>query len=90
MLKFTALLLACVQGTVMRTYSLKSSILEERNQKLSQSLATAFNMAPPKLMPQNPKASNGECPVGPNIKKLTLVETGGAFMDGCYMNTTRR
>ena len=45
-------------------------------------------MAPPKLMNDKlPNAGNGACP-SPG-QSLTSAGTGGAFLDGCYMNTTR-
>ena len=44
----------------------------------------------PKLMNQSgiPEAANGRCPAP--AKNLTYVQTGGAFHDGCYINTTRK
>ena len=43
-------------------------------------------MAPPKLMNKTGlKESSDACPG----TKLSFKETGGAFLDGCYMNTTR-
>ena len=46
-------------------------------------------MAPPKLMATKPLpgAGKGACPDG--ATSLTYVKSGGAFLDGCYMNTTR-
>lgn len=63
--------------------------LEDRETKLSQSFATAFNMAPPKLMTTGtlPAAGKNSCPAPGSM--LTRAATGGAFLDGCYMNTTR-
>jgi len=45
-------------------------------------------MAPPKLMKTKPLpgATNGECP-SPGV--TLKYEDGKAFLDGCYMNTTR-
>ena len=75
-----------------KTYlnAMKSFELESRDHKLSQSFATAFQMAPPKLMTAGglPVADNDECPSP--AKKLTHVGSGGAFLDGCYMNTSRK
>ena len=87
LLKVTAALVACAQSAMTTTH--KHSELEEKEQRLSQSFASAFTMVPPKLMPKNPDAGKGACPVGKKIKKLTYKATGGAFLDGCYMNTTR-
>lgn len=68
----------------------KFSELDEKENKLSQSFATAFQMAPPKLMTTKPLpgAGKGGCPTG--AKSLTYKASGGAFIDGCYMNTTRK
>jgi len=46
-------------------------------------------MAPPKLMTTKgiPEGAKGGCPT-PG-KSLTNAVSGGAFLDGCYMNTTR-
>ena len=87
LLKVTAALVACAQSAMTTTH--KHSELEEKEQRLSQSFASAFTMVPPKLMPKNPDAGKGACPVGEKIKMLTYKATGGAFLDGCYMNTTR-
>jgi hypothetical protein len=79
--------MACTDASSLR--SLKSEDLEDKETKLSQSVASAFQMEAPKLMTTTPlpAASKGACP-GPG-KKLTSDATGGAFLDGCYMNTTR-
>ncbi len=63
--------------------------MDEKETKLSQSFASAFQMAPPKLMTTKPLpgAGAGACPA-PG-KALTYTASGGAFIDGCYMNTTR-
>jgi cell division septation protein DedD len=86
MLKVACMLLACTDGTKIG----RSDDIENRDTKLSQSLATAFQMEPPKLMNQGdlPEASlNGKCPSPGQM--LTKEASGGAFLDGCYMNTTR-
>ena len=63
--------------------------LDDKETKLSQSVASAFNMEAPKLMTTDklPEGSKGGCPK-PG-KMLTNTASGGAFLDGCYMNTTR-
>ena len=63
--------------------------LEDKETKLSQSFASAFNMEPPKLMTTKPLPAAGKnaCP-NPGLK-LSSDDTGGAFLNGCYMNTTR-
>ena len=47
-------------------------------------------MAPPKLMNTDglTAGAKGGCPAP--AKRLTEAATNGAFMDGCYMNTTRK
>jgi len=84
-----AMLLACTDATSLHSRT-RTNDIEDRDTKLSQSVASAFNMEPPKLMNSGdlPKASmNGKCPA-PG-QKLTSDASGGAFLDGCYMNTTR-
>ena len=90
LLKMTAALVACTQASLSTSHTPKHNEMEDKEMRLSQAFATSFNMRPPKLMPKNPAAGNGDCPVdGKKIKKLTFKESGGAFLDGCYMNTTR-
>merc|ERR1719387_633902 len=81
------MLLACTSASSER--AVKISDLDERENKLSQSFAAAFLMVPPKLMTTGnlPDAGRTECPA-PGAK-LTFAASGGAFIDGCYMNTTR-
>lgn len=66
-----------------------SKDLDDKETKLSQSFASAFNMEPPKLMTTKPlpQGAEGGCP-NPG-QMLTSAKSGGAFLDGCYMNTTR-
>lgn len=89
MVSVAAMLLACTQATEVNSELLKSFADDAKEQKLSQSFAEAFEMAPPKLMSTKtlPGSSNGKCPT-PG-KQLTWAGTGKAFLDGCYMNTTR-
>ena len=93
LLKITLALIGCSQASMITTTAdtanKDGSEAEDKEKVLSQSFVQAFNMAPPKLMPKNPEAGKGNCPVGENIKTLTRNGTGGAFLDGCYMNTTR-
>ena len=67
----------------------KGHAAEEHETQLAQSFATALNMAPPKLMSTEGMTNGGkdQCPVGGT--ELTYDGTKGAFLDGCYMNTTR-
>ena len=67
----------------------KSNDLEDKENKLAQSFATAMNMEPPKLMATNGLTQGGKdkCPA-PGVM-LTNEGTKGAFLDGCYQNTTR-
>ena len=55
----------------------------EYEQRLSQSFASAFHMLPPKLM-------NAKGVAEAQGTFLTHEGTGGAFLDGYYMNTTRK
>ena len=48
---------------------------------MSQSVVTAFQMAPPKIMNEADPKKDGVY--------LTNTGTGGAFKDGYYQNTTR-
>ena len=68
-----------------------SDAIGEKEQRLSQSVVSAFKMSDssPKLMNKGdlPEAGNGGCP--DPAKELKHANTGGAFLDGCYMNTTR-
>ena len=81
-----AMLLACTDGAKVNVA--KTGDLEDKETKLSQSIATAFNMKPPKLMNATMPASNKLlCP--PGGVTLNYAESGGAFLDGCYYNTTR-
>ena len=54
--KVAAMLIACTNGTKLQS---RSNDIEDREAKLSQSVATAFQMEPPKLMNQGdlPKAT---------------------------------
>ena len=64
MLKVAAMLIACTEGARLEISS-KSDDIDDKESKLSQSVATAFQMEPPKLMNQGslPEASkNGACP----------------------------
>ena len=64
MLKVAAMLIACTEGTKLETHS-RTDDIDDRESKLSQSVATAFQMEPPKLMNSGdlPQASkNGACP----------------------------
>ena len=63
--------------------------LDDKETKLSQSFASAFNMEPPKLMTTKPlpQGAKDGCPTPGQM--LTNAASGGAFLDGCYMNTTR-
>ena len=85
MLKVATMLLASTSATKLG----ESKDLDDKESKLSQSFASAFNMEPPKLMTTKPLPAAGKdaCP-NPG-KKLTNAASGGAFLDGCYMNTTR-
>ena len=70
---------------------LRKQDVEEKESRLSQSFATAFNMRPPKLMSGKsalPDPGRGGCP--PGASQLTYTGSGHAFLDGCYMNTTRK
>ena len=82
--RVAALLLAVSSAT-----KLQDKDLEDKETKLAQSFAAAMNMEPPKLMTTKPlpNALKDECP-NPGAK-LTMAASGGAFLDGCYMNTTR-
>ena len=84
MLKVATMLLASTSAA-----ELSKADLEDKDSKLSQSFASAFNMVPPKLMTTKPlpNAGKDECPA--QGTKLTMAASGGAFLDGCYMNTTR-
>ena len=95
-MKVAAMLLACTQGTSLENQhqhrlSKASSGIDEKEQRLSQSFASAFKMSDrsPKLMNAGdlPVAGKGGCPAP--AKELKHANTGGAFLDGCYMNTTR-
>ena len=70
---------------------LKSFEDDSREMKLSQSFASAFQMAPPRLMTTQPLpgAGNGTVTCPSPGKSLTYEGSGHAFLDGCYMNTTR-
>merc|ERR1719498_1398804 len=83
----SALLLASSEAHQIN--HLKSFEDEAHEQKLSQSFASAFHMAPPKLMTVDglPLAGKNGCPT-PGVA-LTNEGTKGAFLDGCYLNTTR-
>jgi hypothetical protein len=83
-----AMLLACADANKLQQHHKKLD--DERDTKLSQSFASAFNMVPPKLMNSGdlPTASANGCPTPGS--DLTSAATGGAFLDGCYMNTTRK
>lgn len=61
----------------------KSAVLDTE-QKLSQSFASAFQMAPPKLM----NSPDVDMPKEKGVF-LSAKDTGNAFLDGWYMNTTR-
>mgnify|MGYP006096885791 CR=1 FL=1 len=96
-MKVAAMLLACTQGTSLENQhqhrlSKASSGIDEKEQRLSQSFASAFKMSDrsPKLMNAGdlPVAGKGGCPAP--AKELKHANTGGAFLDGCYMNTTRQ
>ena len=88
MFKTATMLLACVGGTVLHTHSVSKSI-EDKTQELSESVARAFNMEAPKLMNDTfPEGSDKDVCPEPAIY-LTYKGSGGAFIDGCYMNTTR-
>ena len=65
--------------------------LDDKEIKLSQSFASAFNMEPPKLMTTKPLpgSKNGKDTCPSPGQQLTNAASGGAFLDGCYMNTTR-
>ena len=88
--KVAAMLLACTSASTTRERAVKISDLDERENKLSQSFAAAFLMVPPKLMTTQPlgDAGRGACPS--TGTQLTFAASGGAFLDGCYMNTTRK
>ena len=96
MLKVAAMLLACTDATEINSHThsnlaIKISKEDERENMLSQSFSSAFNMVPPKLMTTKPLPGagiNGTCPTGGS--QLTYAKSGGAFIDGCYMNTTRK
>ena len=62
--------------------------VDKLEQKLSQSIASAFQMEPPRLMNATLPAGKESCP-SPGMY-LKHNKTGGAFLDGCYMNTTRK
>ena len=63
--------------------------MEDREAKLAQSFAQAMNLQPPKLMATDSLTVGGKdaCPA-PGVM-LTAENTKGAFLDGCYQNTTR-
>ena len=89
-MKVATMLMACVEGSTVHTHHQhrrSHSDIDEKDAKLSQSFASAFNMKPPKLMTSAGAAdANGlTCPG----TTLTFSGTGGAFLDGCYKNTTR-
>ena len=93
MLQVAGMLLACTDASQLESQSNHHShklVLEDKETKLSQSFANAFQMAPPKLMTTKPLpgAGKGGCPA--EAKKLTYSGSGGAFIDGCYMNSTRK
>ena len=83
--KVAAALMACSNAMSVP----KSSDLDDRENKLAQSFATAMNMEPPKLMATGGLTQGGKdvCPQ-PGVM-LTNEGTKGAFLDGCYQNTTR-
>ena len=85
MMRVAALLLASSSATQVG----ESKDLDDKETKLSQSVASAFNMEAPKLMNTKPlpNAGKDECPNPGQV--LTNTASGGAFLDGCYMNTTR-
>lgn len=85
-----AQMLLCVSQVDALENSKSVSDLMDREQKLSQSFASAFQMQPPKIMTTNPLPGAGttKCPA-PAVE-LTFASSGGAFLDGCYMNTTRK
>ena len=64
MVSVAAMLLACTQGTQLESQLLKSFDADTKEQKLSQSFADAFQMAPPKLMKTKPLpgSTDGKCP----------------------------
>ena len=82
--RVAALLLAVSSAT-----KIQDKENDDKDMKLAQSFASAMNMEPPKLMTTQPlpNAGKDECP-NPGAK-LTMAASGGAFLDGCYMNTTR-
>ena len=89
MLTVASMLLACSEAAKIGSKADEGEA--DREELLSNSVikAFAFNMNPPRLMNTTlPKGANGqECP-SPGVK-LTNETSGGAFLDGCYYNTTR-
>ena len=90
MLTVASMLLACSDAAKISNKADEGET--NREELLSNSIikAFAFNMEPPRLMNTTalPKGENGqECP-SPGVK-LTNETSGGAFIDGCYFNTTR-
>ena len=85
MMRVAALLLASSSATQVGD----AKDLDDKETKLSQSVASAFNMEAPKLTNTKPlpNAGQDECPNPGQV--LTNTASGGAFLDGCYMNTTR-
>ena len=83
MLKVATMLLASAAATKL------ADAQDDKDMKLSQSFASAFNMEPPKLMTTKPLPQGAKtgCPTPGQM--LTNAASGGAFLDGCYMNTTR-
>ena len=84
MLKVATMLLASASATKLG----ESKDLDDKESKLSQSFASAFNMEPPKLMTTEPLPQAGKDACPKPGQKLTSTASGGAFLDGCYMNTT--
>ena len=84
MMKVATLLMASSSAT-----NIKIKDIDDKESKLSQSVVSAFNMVPPKLMTTKPLPQNARDGCPKPGKTLTNTASGGAFLDGCYMNTTR-
>ena len=83
--QLAAMLLACTNAMDGQD----SDDFDKKDQMLAQSFANAMGMEPPKLMKTEGLTQGGKdaCPQ-PGVM-LTLNSTNGAFLDGCYQNTTR-
>ena len=58
------------------------SDLMDRQQKLTQSFPSPFQIQPPKIMPTKPLPGAGTTKCPASAVELTFASSGGAFLDG--------